>query len=167
MASNIIKTKTLGDVKLFDTFEKTISLMWSYTGKKIKFELSSNCSSWTTELCTCIQFAKVLQGLYYYSKQLQEQFFGRTETKIFYGSKTFGISYVGNKRTIVVKTGLCHVDHYDKNKTSLIDVNYIESFGTQLGKYLDEMILHMQANLPCGVAKTTLEYCQKVAQNLP
>ena len=156
-----MNTQTLGEIKLLDTAEQTISLLWMYRDKRVKFELGSNVEKWPRELYDCIQFVKVLEGFRYFYPQLKERYFFRAESKLLYGAKTFCISYDQTKRVMLVKTGLTFEGPNATEYEGVINFSY------HLTRYIDSMVYQMQRGLPPGLAKSLLQECKNLANNTP
>lgn len=156
-----MKTCQLGEFELYDSFEKVFPLIWSHEGKRITFELGSNCESWPRQLYNCIQFVKLIEGIRMCYPQIKEKYFFLTRSKFFYGEKTFSIEYVKKSRTFLIKTGLPF------NTFPALDYNGVKEFSQKFADYLDSMIWQMKKGLPNSVAQGLLEECQNLAKGIP
>lgn len=155
-----MNTQALGEIKLLDSPEQTISLLWTFRDKRVKYELGSNVERWPMEIYNCIQFTKVLEGLRHFYPQLKERYFFKAESKLLYGPKTFCISYDQSKRLMIVKTGLTF------QGPNSVEVDGVVDFTYHLSRNIDSMIYQMQRGLPSGLAKSLLQECKNLSNNI-
>lgn len=149
----------VGDIILWDTPEDTISLMWTMTDKRIKFEAPQNLEKWPIVLSECIDFIRVVQGLRQHVNVLENRYFFKTSTKLLYGSRTFSITYNKNNYTISLNSG---------NSGSVFppvgsDYEYLVNCSSLFREYLNDLIYKMQLSLPRGRAESLLEECKNRA----